>query len=195
MRNARVPRRGIRTRTGAVVTSAFVTLDSRLAVRLRRVRLLALDFDGVLTDDRVLVGADGAEFVFCSRSDGMGIARLKASGVPVVILSSETHPVVAARAQKLGVPVEQGLADKAEALAKVAERYNVALYDVAFVGNDINDVECLKRVGLAAVPADARPEARACAHHVLGNEGGRGAVRELCEAILAAQRSVPEGWR
>jgi N-acylneuraminate cytidylyltransferase len=154
-----------------------------------------LDFDGVLTDDRVLVGEDGSEYVTCSRSDGMGIARLRASDVPVVILSSETNPVVAARAKKLGVPVEQGVHDKAAALDRIAERYDVSLIDIAYVGNDVNDVDCLRMVGLAAVPADAQPSARACAHYVLKGLGGRGAVRELCDAILAAQHSVPEGWR
>lgn len=155
--------------------------------------MLVLDFDGVLTDDRVLLGEDGAEFVMCSRSDGMGLARLKAAGLPVMILSSETNPVVSARARKLGLPVEQGVCDKAAALRRLVETHGVTLAEVAYVGNDVNDVACLRLAGLAVTPADARPEACACAHHVLDACGGRGAVRELCDALLSAQSAVLEG--
>lgn len=154
----------------------------------RSIKLLVLDFDGVLTDDRVLVGADGSEYVMCSRSDGLGIARLKQCGLPMLILSSETNPVVTARANKLGIPARQGLSDKLEALKQVAAERGVALQEIAFVGNDINDLDCLRAVGLAIAPADAQPAVLEQADIVLSKLGGRGAVRELAERILAS------GW-
>lgn len=111
--------------------------------------LVALDFDGVLTDDRVIVGQDGSESVVCSRSDGLGIALLRHAGVPVVILSTEPNPVVTARADKLGVPVFQGLKDKAQTLGHLLRERAVDPADVVYVGNDVNDGGCLKLVGCA----------------------------------------------
>lgn len=154
-----------------------------------QIKLLVLDFDGVLTDDRVLVGEDGSEFVLCSRSDGMGISLLKRRGLPIAILSTETNRVVTARARKLGLPVHQGLDNKGAALQQLIEERQIPPGCVAFVGNDINDVDCLRLAGLAIVPADAQLVAREHADIVLTNPGGRGAVRELADLILAS------GWQ
>jgi N-acylneuraminate cytidylyltransferase len=144
------------------------------------------DFDGVHTDDTVLVGQHGDEFVTVSRSDGMGVARLKAAGIPVLILSTETNPVVTARARKLGVEVIQGSADKASALAAWAADRGIPLHRIAYLGNDVNDVECLQLVGWPVVVPNAHPHALAAARLVLGTPGGAGAVRELAEAVLRA---------
>ena len=152
-----------------------------------KIRLLALDFDGVLTDDRVIVGQDGYESVICSRADGMGIALLRRAGVEVVILSTEPNPVVTARGNKLGVPVFQGLPDKGRALAEVVNQRGLDLAEVVFVGNDVNDLDCLKMAGCGVVPADAHPAAAARADIVLTRPGGHGAVRELADLILAGQ--------
>jgi len=150
---------------------------------------LVTDFDGVHTDDSVLVGQDGAEFVAVDRGDGMGIALLRTAGVPTLILSTETNPVVSARAHKLGVDVRQGLADKASALrAWVAER-DLDLDRVAYLGNDVNDLGCLALVGWPLAVPDAHPRVLAAARVVLGSAGGRGAVREAAERILAARES------
>jgi N-acylneuraminate cytidylyltransferase len=144
------------------------------------------DFDGVHTDDTALVDADGGEHVRVSRSDGMGIARLRRAGIPVLILSTETHPVVGARAAKLQVEVRQAVADKAAVLTEWAQSRGIPLERIAYLGNDVNDLPALQIVGWPIVVADARPEARAAARHVLSRRGGDGAVRELAELVLSA---------
>jgi N-acylneuraminate cytidylyltransferase len=152
--------------------------------RLRRIGLVALDFDGVLTDNRVLVRGDGEESVLCDRGDGLGLAALRDRGLPIVVLSTEEHPVVGARCRKLRLPFRQGLADKASALRAVAAEYGVPLDDVLYVGNDVNDRDCLRLAGLAVVPRDAHPAVLADAGWILSHAGGRGAVRELCDTLL-----------
>jgi N-acylneuraminate cytidylyltransferase len=148
------------------------------------VRLLALDFDGVLTDDRVWVSEQGLESVAAHRGDGFGIGRLKELGVEVVVLSLETNPVVAARCRKLGITAYQGVTDKAGQLREVLRERSVDAAAAVYVGNDLNDLPCFPVVGFAAAVADARPEVRAAADLVLSHPGGRGAVRELCDRII-----------
>jgi YrbI family 3-deoxy-D-manno-octulosonate 8-phosphate phosphatase len=148
---------------------------------------LVTDFDGVHTDDSVLVGSDGREHVAVSRGDGMGIALLRAAGIPALILSTETDPVVTARAAKLGVDVRQGLADKASALRAWAAERGLDLDRVAYLGNDVNDLACLELVGWPLAVPGSHPRVLAAARLVLGSPGGHGAVREACERILAAR--------
>jgi N-acylneuraminate cytidylyltransferase len=150
-----------------------------------QVRLLVMDFDGVLTDDRVWVDEAGVESVAASRSDGMGIARLRAAGIEAVVLSSETNPVVTARCRKLGIEAVQGVSDKAPALEGLLQRMGIVKEEVVYVGNDLNDLPCFPIAGWAVAVADATPAVRAAADYVLSAAGGRGGVRELCELILA----------
>ena len=150
-----------------------------------RVDLLVLDFDGVLTDDRVWVLEDGREVVACHRGDGMGLSLLRRRGVEVVVLSTETNPVVSARCRKLNLACLQGLGDnKLAALRSLLEERAVEPDHVVYVGNDVNDLECLKAVGWAVAVADAHPDVLEAADSVLTKEGGRGAVRELCDRLL-----------
>ena len=158
----------------------------------RQVRLLVLDFDGTLTDNRVWVDESGREMVAAHRGDGMGIALIRRAGVEVVILSTERNPVVAARARKLGVPVFQGVEDKPTVLRRLLAERGVPAEQVVYVGNDVNDVPCFPLVGFAAVPADAHPEAKRAADEVLRQRGGHGAVREVCDRILQ-QSEQPVG--
>jgi N-acylneuraminate cytidylyltransferase len=146
-----------------------------------------MDFDGVLTDDRVHVDETGREAVACSRSDGMGLSRLVASGVGAVILSSERNPVVSARAAKLRIESFQGVDDKGAALARVAADRNLAMEEVAYVGNDVNDMACMAMAGVSVAVADAHPEVLRAAAIVLRRPGGHGAVRELCDEIVQAR--------
>lgn len=148
------------------------------------IELLVLDFDGVLTDNRVWVNAQGEEFVAAHRGDGWGLARLKEAGVKVVVLSTETDPVVSARCRKLDIPVHQGLNDKAAALEALMNDEGLQAQSTVFVGNDMNDVSCFPLVAYAMVPADAHPSAAAKADRVLDAAGGYGAVREVCDLIL-----------
>ncbi len=153
---------------------------------LADVRLLVLDFDGVLTDNRVLVDQEGREAVWCHRGDGWGLARLKETGLEIQVLSTEQNPVVAARCRKLGLPCIQGCDDKLAALQRLAEARGLAAAQVAYVGNDVNDLACLRWVGLPIAVADAVAQVRAAAHLETTQAGGRGAVREVAEMLLAA---------
>lgn len=149
-----------------------------------KVCLLVLDFDGVLTDNRVWVNEEGHEWVAANRSDGLGLAQLKQNGVKVLVLSTESNPVVAARCQKLGLPYLQGVTDKGATLVDYANKHGIDLNQAVYLGNDINDIACFSHVGCAVVVADAHPEARQQADLVLSQRGGHGAVRELCDLIL-----------
>ena len=149
------------------------------------------DFDGVHTDDTVLIGQNGEEFVTVSRADGMGIGRLRAAGVPVLILSTETNPVVSARARKLGVEVAQGSADKAATLTAWAAERGIPLDRIAYLGNDVNDLGCLELVGWPIAVPEAHPRVLAASRVVLTAPGGDGAVRELAEAVLNSRTSSP----
>jgi N-acylneuraminate cytidylyltransferase len=154
---------------------------------MTEIRLVVFDFDGVFTDNQVYVNEDGAESVNCSRADGLGIARLHQHGIDAAVLSTEENPVVAARCNKLKLPVRQGLSNKAAALRELAGARGLNLAQVAFVGNDLNDMECLQMAGLSVAPADAHPLVRRIVDIVLEKSGGRGAVREVCELAVAAQ--------
>jgi YrbI family 3-deoxy-D-manno-octulosonate 8-phosphate phosphatase len=153
----------------------------------QQVNLLVLDFDGVMTDDRVWVDQDGHESVAANRRDGLGISMLHKAGVPMVVLSTETNPVVAARCQKLSLPVIQGLTDKAAALKRLIQERRLDPAHIIYLGNDVNDLPCFPLVGFAVVVADAHPDVIPQADLVLSHPGGHGAVRELCDRILNNQ--------
>jgi N-acylneuraminate cytidylyltransferase len=161
---------------------------------LEQIRLYVFDFDGVFTDNRVYVDQSGVESVSCSRADGLGIERLLSSGLEAAVLSTESNPVVTARCLKLGLPVQQGIRDKGQALRSLAASRGLALEQVAYVGNDINDLECLRIAGVAVAPADAHPDVRKIADLVLLNAGGHGAVREICDLALAVHESDKEEY-
>ncbi|WP_084774666.1 N-acetylneuraminate synthase family protein [Nonomuraea candida] len=145
------------------------------------------DFDGVHTDDRAYVDSEGREMVLVSRSDGMGVSLLRRSGVKVLIMSTEQNPVVAARARKLGVPVLQGLADKRTVLRDWLAIEGLDPARVAYVGNDVNDLGPMAEVGWPVATPEAHPKVRAAARVVLTTPGGSGAVRELCDRVVAAR--------
>jgi N-acylneuraminate cytidylyltransferase len=142
------------------------------------------DFDGVHTDDSVLVDAEGRETVRVGRDDGMGVGLLRKAGIPMLILSTETNPVVRARAAKLRVPVLHGIEDKATALRDWAAEAGIPLERIAYLGNDVNDLAVMALVGWPVAVADARPEVRRAARVVLAHAGGDGAVRELADRVL-----------
>lgn len=150
------------------------------------VRAVVTDFDGVHTDDTAIIDADGGERVRVSREDGMGVSLLRRAGVPMLILSTEVNSVVRARADKLRVPVLHGIADKEAALRQWAQAQDVALADIAYLGNDVNDLPAMRVVGWPVAVANAHPLVRAEARVVLGRRGGDGAVRELVERVLSS---------
>jgi len=149
-----------------------------------RVSLLVLDFDGVMTDDRVYINQHGDESVAAHRGDGMGISRVKKSGVEVIILSKEKNPVVQARGNKLNIPVYQGIDEKGKELQNIIKEKGMPAEEVVYVGNDVNDLPCFPLVGLAVAVADAHPEVKNQASLILRKNGGYGAVREICDLIV-----------
>lgn len=142
------------------------------------------DFDGVHTDDHALIGADGVEQVRVHRGDGLGVAALRRAGVPMLILSTETHPVVRARAEKLRIESLQGIDDKARALRGWLDQNDYDADRVAYLGNDVNDLPAMALVGWPVAVSDAHPDVLAAARVVLERRGGDGAVRELCDRVL-----------
>jgi len=150
----------------------------------RQVDLLVLDFDGVMTDDRVWVDQDGHEMVAANRRDGLGIAALHEAGIPMVVLSTETNPVVAARCDKLSLEAIQGLGDKVQELQRLVQDRHLDPSHIVYLGNDVNDLPCFPLVGCAVAVADAHPSVLSKADIVLARPGGRGAVRELCDRIF-----------
>lgn len=156
---------------------------------LGRIAAIAFDFDGVFTDDRVLVSQSGEESVFCSRSDGMGIGLLRDAGIKMIIISKEQNPVVAARARKLSLEVIHGCDDKLPVLREWMSRIGATVETTAFMGNDINDLECMHFVGVAIAPSDAHPSALAVADLVTRKPGGRGAIREVADGVVSQRQS------
>ena len=148
------------------------------------VELLVLDFDGVLTDDRVWVNERGEESVAAHRGDGYGLAQLRKAGLQMMVISREENEVVAARCEKLGISVMQGIEDKASALRDVLERGNIESSRAVYIGNDVNDLPCFPLVGCAVAVSDAHPQVLAAADRRLSRPGGHGAVRELCDQLL-----------
>jgi N-acylneuraminate cytidylyltransferase len=149
-----------------------------------RVKLLVLDFDGVLTDNRVWVDQDGHEMVAANRSDSLGIIMLRQAGVETVVISMETNPVVAARCRKMNVPYIQGENDKVSALKKLLADRKIDASGVVYLGNDVNDLPCFPLADWAVAVADSLPEVASQADYVLTRPGGHAAVRELCDLIL-----------
>ena len=155
---------------------------------LRRVRLLAMDVDGVLTDAGMYYSESGDELKKFNTRDGMGIKLLQAAGLVTAFITREKTTIVERRRQKLAVPeVHQGIDDKLAMLTALAKKYGLSLDQVAYIGDDVNDLEALRAVGFAAAPADAMTYVLKAVHYVCKKKGGEGAVREVADLILAAQ--------
>ena len=151
-------------------------------------RLLCVDVDGVLTDAGMYYGPDGEVLKRFNTRDGLGLERVRQAGIAVAIISGEDSAIVHARAAKLKIDdVYCGASDKRAAIDELCARHGLRLEQVAFVGDDLNDLRALESVGLACAVADAAPPVKAVAHYVTQQRGGDGAVREVCELLIAAQ--------
>ena len=145
--------------------------------------LIVYDFDGVMTDNKVYVDQHGNEMVQVSRADGLGIAEIRKLGIQQMILSTETNPVVSARAKKLDLFCLQGVDKKAQALTEYCNVHQISLSDVAYVGNDINDLEVMKLVGITFCPADAHVSIKEISQCILSSKGGNGVSREILDLL------------
>jgi 3-deoxy-D-manno-octulosonate 8-phosphate phosphatase (KDO 8-P phosphatase) len=162
--------------------------DGALARRCRALKLLLADVDGVMTDGRVLYLPDGREATAFNVRDGLGFVLARRAGLRAGLLSGRSSEAVARRAAELEITVvRQGVRDKAAALRALLGELALAADEVAYVGDDLNDLPVFSQVGLSAAPADAPFEVRASAFMVLAARGGEGCVREFVEAILRAR--------
>lgn len=148
------------------------------------IKAVVFDFDGVFTDNRVIVSSEGKESVICNRSDGLGIELLKKTKIKLLVLSKEKAPTIMYRCWKLDIPVSAGIDDKLPYLKDWLQNKEISKDECIYIGNDINDIECLGYVGIGIVVADAHRSAKRVAEYVLDNKGGYGAVREVCDDIL-----------
>jgi 3-deoxy-D-manno-octulosonate 8-phosphate phosphatase (KDO 8-P phosphatase) len=155
---------------------------------LQRIRLFATDVDGVLTDAGMYYAESGDEWKKFNTRDGMGIKLLQRAGIITAIVTQERTKLVARRAEKLAIPeVHQGVMDKLSLVREMALRHGLTLSQVAYIGDDINDLETLNAVGFSATPADGMPKVAAAVDYICQKKGGEGAVREIIEMILEAQ--------
>ena len=164
------------------------TLGPALLEKIRNVKVLILDVDGVLTDGRIIISDDGQETKGFNVRDGHGLKMIKRIGIEVIFLTGRKSRVVEHRARELGVErVYQGILDKRAAFEDLVARGGMTPGQVAYMGDDIVDLPVLRRVGFSATVSDAHHEVLKAVDLVTVNPGGRGAVREICEIIIRAQ--------
>lgn len=163
----------------------------KLIPAIRDLNAIVFDFDGVMTTNEVVIHQDGTESVVCNRSDGYGMRLLEECGLRLLILSTEKNPVVTTRANKLKIECIQGIESKGERLQAWMAEHHLAPQTVAYVGNDVNDLPCFKKVALSIAVGDAVQEVKESALWILKAAGGKGAVRELCEEVYRAKKDVP----
>ena len=156
----------------------------KIIIDINNIEAIIFDFDGVLTDNSVLLNYNGEEFVKCNRSDGLGFDALKKINKPTYIISTEKNKAVTARGDKLNIPVIQGIEDKCSALEELCIKNNFSLDKLVYVGNDLNDFKVMKLCGFSVCPSDSHKDIKIIADYVLKTSGGNGVVRELIEDLM-----------
>lgn len=162
----------------------FESIDKKVIKVIQNIKLVIFDFDGVFTDNSVFIDQNGVESVRCSRSDGLGLRLLDKMNIQYCIVSSESNSVVISRAKKLDIDVTHGHDDKLPIVKKIAKDKKINMRNIAYVGNDINDIDCLQIVGLPIAVADSFPEVLSIAKYKTKRLGGYGAVREVCDLLM-----------
>ncbi len=156
--------------------------------RAKKVKMLILDIDGVMTDGRIIYDNKGNELKCFNVLDGMGLALLGQTKIKVALITAKGSRAVLRRARDIGaIEVKQNAIDKLTAFRQILKKYNLNNKDICFIGDDLVDVPVMKRVGLAVAVVGACPEVKRVAHYVTKKEGGKGAVREIIEIILRVQ--------
>lgn len=153
------------------------------------IKIIIYDFDGVMTDNKVWVFSDGTEAVVCNRGDGLAINELRKAGIQQYIISTETNHVVKKRAEKLGIPCIQGVSDKRDILLEYVKNNHFELKSIAYVGNDINDLEAMNLVAVKIAPRDAVPEVLAIANVITEAKGGDGVIHEIYRRFFSKHRN------
>lgn len=159
--------------------------------KLKKIRMVLLDVDGVLTDGRIMYGDDGTEFKAFDAHDGYGIERAINCGLKIGIISGRISPLVERRAKELRiVDVYQNFMDKVSAFEELKRKYNLSSEEFAYIGDDAFDLPLLKKVGVSVAPKDAVDEVQRSVDHVTKARGGRGAAREVIDMVLKAQKKI-----
>jgi YrbI family 3-deoxy-D-manno-octulosonate 8-phosphate phosphatase len=151
-----------------------------------QLRLLLYDFDGVMTDNKVLVGEDGYETVVCNRSDGLAVSIIKDWGLPQAIISTEMNKVVTARAKKLDIPYVHGVSNKRKIVLEYCDNLKISPKETLYIGNDLNDIEAMYSIGYPVCPQDAYKEIQDISILILPVDGGNGVIRELLRFLKKA---------
>ena len=152
-------------------------------ILLKNIKLIVYDFDGVMTDNRVLISEDGKESVFCNRSDGLAIDKIKKMNISQIIVSTERNKIVATRGKKLRIPVFHNIENKEKWLRSYCKKYNIDLKKVVYLGNDLNDLEIMKLVGYPIAPVDAFKEIKKIAKITINKKGGEGVIRDFLDLL------------
>lgn len=163
-------------------------IKSEVAERARRVKLLIVDIDGVMTDGRIVYSIYGDELKFFDVTDGFGISLLNRAGIKTAIITAKKSRIVKMRARDLKIAkAYQGFIDKLIPFDKLLKEFKISTEDICFIGDDLPDMPVLRRVGFAVSVPNALDEVKAIAHYITSKAGGRGAVREVCDILLKAQ--------
>ena len=148
-----------------------------------KIKQIFYDFDGVMTNNQVLLSEDGTESVLVNRSDGLAVSYFKKMRIKQCIISTETNPVVSKRAEKLKIPCYQGISNKLEEIKKLLTNSDLHMEDVAYVGNDLNDLEVMQYLPNTFCPKDSHPEILKVAQHTLKSSGGEGVIMDLYNTL------------
>ncbi|RCK72031.1 MAG: 3-deoxy-D-manno-octulosonate 8-phosphate phosphatase [Ignavibacteriae bacterium] len=163
---------------------------NNLKSKLKKIKMILLDVDGVLTDGKIILSSDGVEYKNFHAHDGYGILKAKRAGIIVGLVSGRTSEVVSKRADRLGLDlVYQGNEDKLSVFQEIKKKYNISEEETAFVGDDEFDIPLLKSVGFSAAPANAINTVKKVVDYVTKVEGGNGAAREVIDLILKAKKN------
>jgi len=167
-------------------------MKKHLKEKLKKIKMLILDVDGVMTDGKIIMDSEGRELKNFNVRDGHGLITIQRHGIQVAILTGRTSDVVEHRARDLNIKeVYQGALNKKEIFEQILKKNNLLPVNTAFMGDDIVDIPVLKQVGFSVAVADAADVVKKCVNYVTKNNGGQGAVREICELILEAQEKWP----
>jgi YrbI family 3-deoxy-D-manno-octulosonate 8-phosphate phosphatase len=154
------------------------------------IRMLVCDFDGVMTNNKVILDENGKESVVCNRGDGLGIDLIKKKGVEVFIISKEKNKVVESRCKKLQINFLQGIDNKIGLFKEEINKRGLLTEKVCYIGNDVNDIECIEEAGIGVAVADSNPKVLEIANFITKKKGGDGAVREVCDLILGSSKAM-----
>jgi len=173
------------------MNTLYGNVKDEILTTAKQIKLLVCDVDGVFSDGRIYLGNDGEELKAFHTKDGFGIKALGSSGVDVAIITGRNSAIVANRMKALNVAyIVQGQEDKLPALIELIEQLDVDLKEVAYIGDDVPDLECIKAVGLGICVADGHPLVLNAADYTTYTLGGFGAVRETCDLIMQCQGSL-----